>query len=253
MFLFRNQRLLKLPYHSLSRYNLSNKPVKSATDLTVSDISRQIVHRFHPIVVGNFLKTLETIFKSTKHYTLILSAIHYKAGPELRYLLDWLTQTVTTGELTPVRLAREGTKRDSLKNKLTVAYKNYWRNKNCLENGTSEADKAKMTDPKLESIVTDLLDLTPFEVTTKIVISLQLITNSPAKGKSKPKIIPSEAVTAFFSTNIQTHKSHLIHLYPFLELLDIPHEANLEAQTILKEIEKSNSHLMKSLSVLLTR
>jgi hypothetical protein len=255
MFLFRNQRLLKLHHQSLIRHTSSKHPVQVSSDLTLNDISRQIVHRFHPAVVDNFMKTLQTVFKSTKHYTLIVSSIHFKAGPELRYLLDWLNQTLSTGQLTTVKVEREGTKREALKNKLILAYKNYWKNKNCPIIGKSEPNIAKMTDPSLDMIVTDILDLIPFETTSQLITSLQLITNSSSsKGKLKSsKIISSDLVTAFFANNIRIHKSHLIHLYPFLQLLDIPFDINREAQSLLKEIENKNYPHIVSLEKLLTR
>jgi hypothetical protein len=221
--------------------------------LSLKDVSKQIVYKFHPIVVDNFMKTLHTIFKSTKHYSMILSSVHFRAGTEFRCLLDWFNQILTSNEIVGVKLEREGTQRDSLKSKLILAYTNYWKYKNSTENDKGEAVMSKIKDPNLETIVNDLVTHAPFDVTINLTNSLRSITNTPARGKSKAKIIDPEDVNKFFSKLIQTHGSHLPHLYPFLELMSIPPPVDLDARSILADLEKSNERLVESLYALLSR
>ena len=199
------------------------------------------------------MKTLHTIFKSTKHYSLILSSVHFRAGTEFRCLLDWFNHILANNEIVEVRVEREGTQRDSLKSKLILAYTNYWKYKNSTESEKGEAVMSKIKNPNLEIVVNDLVTHAPFDVTIDLTNSLRMITNTPARGKSKAKIINSEDVDQIFSRLIQTHGNHMTHLYPFLELMSVPPPVELEAKLILTNIEKSNERLVETLSSLLAR
>jgi hypothetical protein len=255
MFRFRSYRFLKPLHSSHLRYASNYRSFSSLTTppLTLKDVSKQIVYKFHPIVVDNFIKTLHTIFKSTKHYALVLSSVHFRAGTEFRCLLDWFNLILASNEIVGVRVEREGTQRDSLKSKLTLAYTNYWKYKNSTETDKGEAVMNKIKDPNLEAIVNDLVDHAPFDVTIDITNSLRLVTNTPARGKSKAKIIDPEEVNKFFFKLIQTHRSHLPHFYPFLELLNIPPPVKSDAKFILTDLESSNERLVDTLHGLLSR
>lgn len=219
----------------------------------MNDVSKQIYQTFHPIVVENFLKTLHTIFKSSKHHSLIISSIHFRAGNDLRCLLDWLRSLIDTGKVVPITLNREEPKRDNLKDKLTLAYTNYWKYKNCSVTHKGEANLSKINEPKLKEIIHGLVSSAPLDVTTDIIDSLKKITNVPPTTRSKGKIINPEDIDQFFLNIIERHQTHLPRIYPLLHLLDIPAPTNMKAQILLTELDKASEKDIKTLSSLLNR
>lgn len=234
--------------------SINNSQISSnLPPMTMKEVSSQIYRKFHPIVIENFLKTLHTIFKSSKHYSLIISSIHFRAGNDLRYLLDWLTTMINTGEIAAITIHREEPKRDTLKNKLILAYTNYWKYRNYTPTQKGDPNMSKINEPKLRLIVDELVDYVPLDVTDDLINSLKNITNVPTRGKGKVKIIPPEDIDLFFTRIVQHHASQMPHMHPFLQLLDIPSSINIEVQSILSNLEKEAEKNILALSSLLTR
>ena len=249
----------------LKNTNTTNPTDTINNELTTSLLARQIALQFHPLTVINFQRSINTIMKSKKHFSLIISSILFQASDELHRLIHWLNQIIVLGHLLPLESKQDATK-EAMKKKLHGIYTKYWKLK-CQNDGSKNILlKSKLNDPNTIINIHNLVEFTSKETSNQIYLELQKIINpdietSKKSSKSKKKIEVKEGETevnpivveSFFSQIAETHRSDLPHIFPFLYQLDIPTSILPKFEAILDGIEQQNMKTISTLDTLLTK